>query len=235
MRLHQEFPNRLAAAFTGVVILALSVVLPNNARAAIQTVSGSKAVETTTYLNAPIAVQKFDSALGTLQSVTIRATGTGSFTQFYENTGGSVNNITINQTLNMALAMPVSGSPLNWSQTENHTYSSVPGFDGGFSFSGPSGGTILYSVNASSQTTLSGVDLAQFIGSGLANFLFSASGVSSNSDTTGNSSRGALLQAGADVLVSYDYVAVPEASTWLAGVVALGGLFVGAARRRLLR
>ena len=212
------------------------------ASAAIETVTGSILPSKADY-HKSLLVEQFDPALGTLQSVTITATGTGQLDQFYKNRSPqSPGRVTISQTLDMIVNMPVPSSPLlDLKQTETHTYSRLPVYDESLqSFAGSSSGLQPYFFTPEVETVLSS-DFSQFIGSGLATFLVTATSSGNASHLNGFFSAGFSTKAGLDLSVTYDYIplqtmiAVPEPSTWswLAGGFAVASLSIGINQRRL--
>jgi hypothetical protein len=190
-----------------------------------------------------LEVAQFDSALGQLQSVTITATGTASFTQFYQNLStSSANLFKISQNLDLLLSLPASGPAsivnLNLSSGTQTYY--TPKYTGTPYLSGPSGGTVNYSAAASDSAVLSSSSAAfsQFSGSGSVDFLLIANGSSTITETNGNYFAGGQSLAGLNLTVTYDYtspvVAAPEPLTWtwMAGVFAMSGLFIGMGKRQ---
>jgi hypothetical protein len=227
----KSFKN-MKALITGLVLAGACIAF--QAKATVATYNGSYGPATTSYANRIIAVQGFDSSLGTLNSVTVGFTGTGLFTQMYENTSPNSGNIIVStHTLVMTLLQPDATTTLfNLNQSEAHTYPVNP-YDGTLDFGGSSGGIGTYGVNlAGSSILTSGAGLAQFTSASLVNLYLGAVGTFSSSDTTGNSARGGLISAGANVSVTYDYTPVPEPSTF---ALMFGGLLLLPATRRALR
>jgi hypothetical protein len=70
----------------------------------------------------------------------------------------------------------------------------------------------------------------EFTGSGFVDLFFSARDGLGRSSSLSASLLAGLWTAGADILVTYNYTAVPERATWLTGVVAL--LVLVATRRK---
>jgi hypothetical protein len=198
-------------------VLTAFCVLPSLTHASIETVYGSLPASLTSYEDAAISVQQFDPSLGALQSVTIEVTGTGNFTQYYQNIStGSGDTIAISQTLNLALQLG-SEAILDLSQVNQHNYV-VSAWNGSPPFyAGTAGGTQSYAVTAAGHATLtSPTDLAEFSGSGLTDLLLSALANASATDSNGgNFFGGSAVTAGANVTVAYNYSAVPESATWL--------------------
>jgi hypothetical protein len=192
----------------------------------------------TSYSEAVVQVQQFDPSLGTLNSISVVASGAGNLTQFFENLGPSAGQLLIGQSLQMVLEMPEGTTPiLSLNQVENHSYSFGP-FDGAVDFGGTSGGTSRYAVTASGQGTIASTGgLAQFTGTGLADLILNAEGQISlpSGLAGGNLIVGGELTAGAEFTIQYDYTAVPEASTWLGAAAALVGLMFGSWPARAAR
>ena len=190
-----------------------------------------------------LEVAQFDSALGQLQSITIMAAGTASFTQFYQNLSTkSANLFMISQNLDMLLSLPSSGtgSLLNLNLASGTQTYYTPRYNGTSYLTSPSGGTVTYSAAASDSVTLSSTSSAfsQFTGPGSVDFLLTANSYSFINETNGNYFAGAQSLAGMDLTVTYDYipsvVAVPEPLTWawMTGAVAASGLLVSIGRRQ---
>ena len=211
-------------------------MIPSAVKASIETVYGSLPATLTSYDDAAIAVQQFDPNLGTLQSITIQISGTGDFTQYYQNIStGAGDTIAVSQTLDMTLALG-GETVLSLDQVNQHSYV-VSAWNGSPPFySGSAGGTESYAVTASGQTQLtSATDLAAFSGSGLTDLLLSALADGSVTDVNGgNFFGGSSVAAGANLTVEYNYSSVPEASTWLpaAGIVVAATIGGWMERRR---
>jgi hypothetical protein len=224
--------KKMKTFITGLVLVG--VCLAFSANATVVTYNGSYGPTTTTYYNKVIGVQGFDPALGSLNSVTVGFTGTGLFTQFFENTSPLSGNILVStHTLAMSLLQPDAATSLfNLNQFEAHTYAVNP-FDGTLDFGGTSGGTQTYGVNLVGSTILtSGAGLTQFTSASPVSLYLNAVATFSSSDTTGNSARGGMISAGANVSVTYDYTPVPEPSSF---ALMFGGLLLLPATRRALR
>ncbi len=206
-----------------------------------ETVTGSLLPGNTDYSDS-IAIAQFDTSLGTLESASITAQATGQFTQFYENLSTkSLGSVTMSSGLDLILNLPSSGS-FELTQTATGTYSSIPSYTGstfrfdGSSpyFTGPSSGSQSYAITVEKQALLqSEADLAQFTGSGVANFMVNASGFGTATVNSGNFATAWSTLAGLNLSVTYEYIplenmiAVPESArwTWFAGMFAVVGLF----------
>ncbi len=217
------------------ILVAGSMVLglaPWWAEAATQVTDVILTPSSTDYAGVPIAVQQFDPSLGTLYSVSINASGNGTFTQMYQNEGPSSGTLTIQQSLELALALQNGGSPvLDLNQSVANAYQ----------FAAFSAGSAAYPVTAAGTVTLtSPATLAQFTGQGMADVYVSATGETElpGGLPGGNLLAGGLLTAGVDLTVTYDYSAIPEASTWMAAgaaILALGLNFRPARRKAVGR
>jgi len=215
-----------------VVTIADFCSLPNVASGAIESFSSIFAPAITTYNSQPIAIQQFDPAFGTLQSVTVKADWSGEFKQFYQNTStSSPNNVEISQSLHMILSDGVNNL-LVFDDSITPPLYSLAVYDGSSPFfTGSSGGKQNYFFARENQ--IAAPDSTEFIGSGIANLYLSASAYGSAQDSNGNFFGGWNTIAGAIITVSYDYIAVPESSTWLAAVFAVSVLFIGTNKLRL--
>jgi hypothetical protein len=172
--------------------------------------------------------------LGQLQSVTIKATGRGNFTQMFENLGPSPESLSIAQSLHLGIQMDGLSTPLlSLSQNSIHEYH-VSGFDGLLDFAGTSGGTSVFPVDVSRQATFSSPDqLGGFIGSSIA-LRLSAHGSLDRFLGGANGVLEVLLTAGADISATYCYipVPVPEPCHWTAASLLLLGVSLAADVRR---
>lgn len=207
--------------------------MPSLAQAAMEVFDPSVTAAPTGYSDAEAQVPQFDPSLGTLNSISVTAYGTGNFTQLFENLGPSAGHLMIGQSLYMILDMPDQTTPiLSLEQTENHSYS-FSSFDGTLNYGGTSGRTAIYPVTASGQGTITSPSgLAQFTGTGFADLYLNAEGEIDlpSGLAGGNLILGGLLSAGAQFTVQYDYSTVPEASTWLGAAAALLALVLGLRR-----
>jgi len=217
-------------------ILAAAIGASFSVRAAVETVGAVLPLVQTDYKDS-LAVAQFNPNLGTLQSVTITASGTGQFSQYYQNLStSSAGSVTISQNFDMILSLPSIStviSDLNVTPG-NQTYS-LQAYVGAPFFTGNSGGSQTYTAASSSTVTLGSADLAAFTGSGMADFLVTANGSGSANNDTGNFAVGWSTLAGLGLTVVYTYNAIPEPSTWAAGIFAAAGMLVHIGRIRLKR
>ncbi len=226
-----------------IVMAGLMASFKADAAIEAETLSTAYLLAQTDY-SAGLEVAQFDATLGQLQSVNISATGTGSFSQFYQNLSTSSSDLfTISQTLAIILSLPSSGATLlNFNLSPgDQTYSAQKYVMGSPFLSSPSGGMANYTVAGSAFATLtdSSPVFSQFTGSGLINFLLIASGSSSVAETNGNYFAGGQSLAGLDLTVTYNYtsVAVPEPLiwSWMTGVFAVAGAFICLGKRRAVK
>ncbi len=120
-----------------------------------------------------IPIQKFDSSLGTLNSVLIEFTGTMQGNAAFEN--GNINRRTATVIISglFDLTLPT-GNTLSISPAIGHSYD-LPRYDGSIDFAGASGRTVEITATAfDRQIYTSNTVLNALTGSGVANFLFSA-------------------------------------------------------------
>jgi len=215
---------------TGLVLAGFVAALPAKADSVVYT--GSYGPNYTDIIDQAIALQGFNSALGTLNSVTIDFTGTGQFEQYYENFDGPGRITYTTDSLAVNLLMPDNSTDLfSFNQNEVHTYT-FTAYDGTFDYGGTSGGTYYSPVNMVGSTSLtSPADLTQFTNPGLVDLYLNASGAVGWSISGGNNSVGAGLTAGANISVTYDYTPVPEPSSLCLLIGGLG-LLVGTQRAR---
>jgi hypothetical protein len=214
----------------GVVLAGFVAALPAKADSVVYT--GSYGPTTTDIIDQMIALQGFNTALGTLNSVTIDFTGTGQFKQYYENLDGPGSITYTTDSLAVNLLMPDNSTQLfNFNQNEVHTYT-FTAYDGTLDYGGTSGGTYYYPVNMVGSTSLtSPANLTQFTNPGLLDLYLNASGAVGWTISGGNNNVGAGLTAGADISVTYDYTPVPEPSS-LGLLIGGLGLLIGIHRTR---
>jgi hypothetical protein len=218
----------LGAATTLAGIIATT----GSANAASISYNTSTDFQLTNISNAPLSVQKFDSSLGTLNSVTLTFTGDLEGNAKFENLGASSTPITVN--LAGQLGLTLAGQSL-FSINPQETYPQdssgyqVGAFDGTIDFAGTSGKTIqgLTAQKSETQSFTDAQFLQAFTGTGNLDFLFSALATSTVSGS-GNMISQITTLAKAGVKVTYDYdpaQSVPEPSAALGfGLVAGIGL-----------
>lgn len=208
-------------------ILVAGVMPSLTVKAAVETVGAVLPQVQTDYKDL-LAVEQFNPNLGTLESVSITATGTGQFSQYYQNLStSSAGSVTISQNFDMVLSMPSTGTMITeLNVTPGAQTYSAQAYTGTPFFTGKSGGSQSYQASASSTVPLGSSLFAAFTGSGMADFLVTANGSGSSSENTGNFAVGWTTLAGLDLSVVYTYAAIPEPATGLAGGLAVLGLLI---------
>jgi hypothetical protein len=207
-----------------VAVLSAATLVGFAAQAAVETFNATLS-PTMTDFNGSLSIQQFNPALGTLQSVTITAAGTGQFTQYYQNLStSSSGTVSISQSLDLTLSLASLGTlipDLNVS-SGTQTYTLTP-YVGPPLFTGTSGGSQTYNDGNSTTINLGSSSLSPFVGLGSALFGVAANATGNSSNNTGNFIVGWSTLAGLDLTVSYNYLAVPEPATWMAGIFAMAG------------
>ncbi|MFB2882030.1 choice-of-anchor E domain-containing protein [Floridanema aerugineum] len=213
-----------ASTFTG--ILATTTI----ANAATLTYTAAYEKTPTDITNAAISIQKFDTSLGKLNSVTLEFTGSMIGDARFENEDTQPQQITVNLSGLLTLAMPNNQTLFELSPEQVTEYN-VAKFDGNTDFGGTSGQKIegIQEQKIDSTTLTDTNSLAAFVGNGTVDFSFSAKAKSSVTGS-GNIVSGIRTYAKSNVKVIYDYTIetprkIPESSTLLGlGLIAGVGL-----------
>lgn len=223
--------NTLGAATTLAGIVATTGI----ANAASISYTSSSNYEFTDIIDAPLSVQKFDSSLGTLQSVKIEFTGDILGNAGFENRSPTPSQTTVN--LSSEFSLQLNGQSLFALNPQYSSSYQVTKYDGVTDYSGTSGKTLsnLTATQFGTQSFTDGTFLQSFIGNGDIDFLFSAIATSL---VTGSGNMRSYIDtyAKAGVKVTYDYEevkSVPEASTTL-GIGLVAGLFLLSQRKKSL-
>ncbi len=211
-------------AFTGVIANA-SVA---NALIKTQTFTDTFELAPTDITDAVLSLEKFDGSLGTLKNVTISFDGQIVGDAEVESRDAQAQTLTFNLGgLLTLLGDPILQNPLFEEQVGASDSFEATAFDGSIDFAGTSGQSFdgLIANVAGERSYIEQDVLDFFTGAGDAEFLFSAN---TNSNVTGaaNIVSSISTQAGASILVKYEYEEperVPEPSA----ILALG-LFAGA-------
>ncbi|WP_427161221.1 choice-of-anchor E domain-containing protein [Aliinostoc sp. HNIBRCY26] len=204
--------------------LAAIALTAGSANAASLSYTSATSLQATNITNAPLSIQKFDSALGTLNSVTLKFTGDLQGLARFENLSPSPATVTVNLGGQLGLKLG-SQSLLSLNPTQSYNYE-VSSFDNNLNFDGTSGKTVdgLMASGTSTQSFTNNSLLQAFTGTGNIDLSFSAL-ASSTVIGSGNfiSQIQTFAKAGVEVVYNYDPVkSVPEPSA------ALGfGLFAG--------
>jgi hypothetical protein len=186
-----------------------------------------------------VSIPKFDSSLGTLESVTVNLAGTGDFVQKFEDLG-SGGQVKLTQNLQMFLGFAGQSyiPPLS-TQTQVVQSEYYPtAFDGVFNFAAPSGGNSTYPVTVGGSANFNAPYILNwFTGQGVAPLYFSATGESTLIADDAELIASDLIDAGADITVTYNFQnnvsTLPEPRAWaVASLVLLGGAWLAHSRRR---
>ncbi len=177
--------------------------------------------------NQVLSIEKFNSALGILRSVTVDFAGSMFGDAGFENRSSRSSMVTVDLNGELTLNMPTGATLLSLNPQQRYSYN-VARFDGTMDYAGVSGRTLEgLTTSASGSRTFTDSDtLSLFTGLGSLNFLFSAL---ANSTVTGSGNMSSYIStyAGAGISVTYDYdqrpVPVPESSQML-GLGLLAGL-----------
>jgi hypothetical protein len=228
------YEGRSVVVMKCLLVVAMATLLCTAANADLLTYTASAPMAQTDWTRA-LLLQKFDSSLGTLNSVTLTLNASMSQTLMYENLDGP-GSITFEITGGQKTRCEYAVSFTGGSQLLADTILNTPtylfeAFDGGFDFGGTSGATHVVGLSQSSGNVYTGVDMAAFVGTGVLDLSLTtgAHGASAWQATSGNIAVGVSTIAGAEVSVAYDYTAVPEPAT--IGLLSLGGLLLARRRR----
>ena len=206
--------------------------MTGSANAASLSYTTSTPLTQTNFSNKTMSIQKFDSAIGTLNSVEIDFTGNLAGQAGFENTDTSnPANVAAELTAKVTLQLnnqSLSQLTLNPDSTSNYT---VGTYDGTTDYSGISGETVdgLTANDSKTQTINDPTLLKSFIGTDNLDFLVSAK-AQSNVTGSGNIYSFFHTTAATDLTVTYNYdatppVKAPEPSALLGvGLVAGFGL-----------
>ena len=171
--------------------------------------------------NDSLAVNQFDPALGTLQSVNITLSGNIVAQFSAENLGAAAATVSVTDTATLTLDLPGAGST-ETAATPVSDSMSLAAFDGTADFAGASGHVDnLTGLNSGQVNQVTdGADLAAFTGQRVV--VLPIAGTSAASiDGPGNLMAALLTEAGGTVSVSYTYLPASGTSSDVAG--AAGG------------
>jgi hypothetical protein len=228
--------TKFIGAAAAVALLALSQMPAANA-ALITTATqiDTVAIQSTSFVNAPLTFDKFDSGLGTLISVNITLDGTVSGTAGYENEDNSPATITLNLEALLTLTRPGGGAAISQALPVANIVDNADAFDGVSDRDGTSGATFAgLSASANDSDVLtSPADLALFTAAFFGETItleLDAFGTS-NGSGAGNLALLFSTNAGATATVSYTYDdgnVIGEPAT----LALLGAGLIGAGLRR---
>ncbi len=182
-----------------------------------------------------LVLDKFNTSLGTLNSITFGLVGSAQGIGRVESLAGAATHITLSLGSIFTLSRPDSSSLVNVNNPIFSQNFSLSGFDGAIDFAGASGGStgLLSSSKSNSFTSTSINDFALFsaVGGGKINLGISATAMS---DSAGAGNLVAYVQtlAAGYTTVSYNYTAapIPEPETYAMMLVGIG--LLGFAKRR---
>lgn len=205
-----------------------------SAQAEVLTFTASKPTTLTNWTDV-LSVSKFNTNLGTLNSITFELGGTVSGTGRAESLDGSASTITLALSSLLTLTRPDGSTIVITNPVFSKAYG-VTAFDGTIDFAGNSGANTgaVSSSQVETKITTSASDFALFsqAGGGTVNLGLGATGLS-NGTGAGNLITQFGTSASGEIKVSYDYTvaaAVPEPETY---AMLIGGLaLLGMVRRR---
>lgn len=212
-------------------VFCVAMGLSQSANAA--TLSVSQAISsTTTNWEESVSLQQFNSALGALNSVTVTLEGVVNGEAGAENLGKATRDVTLKLEALVSASTAALGSIVDTLPVVSETHS-LSAYDGNTDFGGTSGvSTGLHTSNETNSVILTGMDMDEFIGVGLVNFIVAALG-SSEVSGGGNMLSYFTTKASAFLKVEYDYtvapVPLPVAAPMLIAALGLMGF---ASRRR---
>ncbi|MFV0384415.1 choice-of-anchor E domain-containing protein [Paracoccus sp. (in: a-proteobacteria)] len=179
-----------------------------------------------------LSVPQFDTALGTLNSVMVTLVGYVEGSARSENIGSKTVDVTLNLEAEITAATTVLGIIAQTLPVVATTHT-LSAYDGTLDWLGTSGvNTGLENASETDVATLTGGDMAEFVGAGLVGMDIVASGFSF-SRGSGNMVTQFETAAKADLTVVYDYTPASVIPLPASAPLLLGGLFLlGRARRR---
>ena len=177
-----------------------------------------------------VVAQQFDPSLGTLEAVNLTVSVDLLASVAAENLDASASTVSTTQTIDVTLTLPASGAtavvatvpPVS---AEVSDTMNLGGYDGTTDFGGTSGQINQgLTQTGTASTSLTGSDLAAFLGLGTVDLPIATFG-SSTADGPGNLLLSLLADAGATVTLSYTYL--PTESIWATPDVAItqGGTY----------
>ncbi len=179
-----------------------------------------------TDIEEPLRIEKFDSALGTLKSVTLSYSGSMKGQGGIENRSAKAISVSVNLSGLLSLSGPNSTNLFQLNPQQNATYN-VSRYDGKVDYVGASGRKFEgLTADASGTQVFTDTSMLQwFTGSGMLDFLFTAT-AESQVIGSGNISSFIDTFAKADLNITYDYdpTPIPEPSTMLGLAGVLGGI-----------
>lgn len=205
-----------------------------SAQAAVVSFTATKDTATTAWSDV-LSIGKFDSNLGSLNSITFELSGTVSGSGRAESLDAASSIVTLSLSSILTLTRPDGSTIVVTNPVFSNGYA-VSAFDGALDFAGGSGASTGPVSSSHSESFVSGsasdIGLFAQAGGGTISLGLGATGVS-NGSGAGNLITQFATSAGGAVKVSYDYTVatpVPEPETY---AMLLGGLgLLGLVRRR---
>jgi hypothetical protein len=196
-----------------IILAAVGLICACSVQAAVQVIAISEAPSLANFSGHEIQLRQFDPTLGLLESVNIELRGTGAFIQAFNHPAGTGPHRGLSGQENLTLSLGIAGEDDILSLTQHANHRRLPGH---------SNGTRIEPITAIGHAVLtSEAQLMEFTGSGLVDLFFSAHDGLGHSSSPGPSLLAGLWAAGADIVVTYNYTAVPECATWLSTVTAI--------------
>ena len=200
-----------------MILAAVGLICACSVQAAVQVIAISEAPSLANFSGHEIQLHQFDPTLGLLESVNIELKGTGAFIQAFSHPTGTGPHRGLSGQENLTLTLGIAGEDDVLTLTQHTNHRRLPGH---------SSGTRIEPITATGHAVLtSEPELMEFTGSGFVDLIFSARGGLGHSSSPGPSLLAGLWTAGADIVVTYNYTAVPECATWLSAVIAVLVLF----------
>lgn len=216
------------------LIITASVIglSAGSASAAVLEFSDSVSLSTTNWTDS-LAVSQFDSALGTLTSVVVTLTGGVSGDAFGESLDAAPAEITLDLSAEITAATSALGEIGTVLPLASESFSATAD-DGTIDFGGTSGVSFTGLTGTDSDSsTLTGGDMAEFIGTGTVEIMLEALGMSIGSGAGNLITRFATqAEATVDVRYTYDEVAVAPVPLPAGAALMLTGLGALAVARR---
>ncbi len=238
------FPRSFRPLLLTGALMGLALIMGASARADLVQIVQKQNLGSrqTQVLSTPIGpFDRFDSTLGTLESVTIALVNVQMSSEIFADYGGrGVSTVTHDVQGSATLKVPASMLPAGVSGTIAPTFS----LNFSRTMSSPSDNfDVTQTLNQDSAPadltlTFTGSDVNAFVGSNTFALLFSANASAVMTNTNGVGTRGTLTHVSGSTQVIYAYTpvkAVPEPATLLLVAAGLGGLALPALRARRRR
>jgi hypothetical protein len=214
--------HRYSTVSPVILVLGMSgyFIFQNLAAAAIQTIIVSAPQAAVNFSGREIQLPQFNPSLGSLESITIDAQGTGAFLRSFDHNGpaGSHRELSRQSILGFSLQTDSGEKLVTLIQQGARSGSNLAHQNGD-----GSGNNLLVPIRTSGHTVMtSDKKLMEFTGCGFIDLFLSGHTSITHSGSGNEDILGGVWVTGANIKVTYTYAAVPEASSWLAGAFALG-------------